>query len=90
MSRHGKKITEAESADPALVLSNINGHPEPVVFRGLGSNWPIVRAADEFDKAEQYLLSHYAGAPVTAFFKEPGPEDRIFYNQDSTHLLDPF
>lgn len=86
MSRPGRKIAESDGADPSRILDEINGHPEPVVFRGLCSNWPIVRAAAEFDEAERYLLSHYAGAPVTAFFKEPGPDERIFYNQDYSGL----
>lgn len=87
MSRPGRNIVEYEGADPSRILDDINGHPEPVVFRGLCSHWPIVRAANgEFDAAEQYLLSHYAGAPVTAFFKAPGPEQRIFYNEDYSGL----
>ena len=86
MSRYGRKIAEAESAEPEKVLAEINGHPEPVVFRGLCSHWPLVGVADDASVAEQYLLSHYEGAPVTAFFSEPDAQGRIFYNKDVSGL----
>ena len=82
MSRSGRKIAEAEGAAPERILAEINGHPEPLVFRGLCSHWPLVGAADDASEAEQYLLSHYEGAPVTAFISEPDADGRIFYNED--------
>lgn len=86
MSRYGRKIEEVEGAEPEQVLAEINDHPEPVVFRGLCSHWPLVGVADDTSEAEQYLLSHYEGAPVTAFISEPGADGRIFYNEDVSGL----
>ena len=86
MSRYGDRIEEVEGADPEKLLTQINDHPEPVVFRGLCSHWPLVSLAEDASEAEQYLLSHYEGAPVTAFISETAADGRIFYNEDVSGL----
>jgi len=86
MRRYGRNIAEVEGADPEKILGEINGHPEPVVFRGLCAHWPLVGAAEDAKAAGQYLLSHYEGAPVTAFISEPDADGRIFYNEDVSGL----
>jgi len=86
MTRHGRPIREVDGADAGRVLAETNGQAEPTVFRGLCSNWPLIAAAEDVEQLERYLLSHYEGAPVTAFIGAPGDEGRIFYNEDITGL----
>ena len=56
---------------------------EPVVLRGLVSEWPAVAAAREGDDAiSRYLLRFYRGEPVRANVGPPEIEGRFFYNED--------
>lgn len=80
MSAAAASIREAAPAGPADVLERIEQSPEPLIFRGLVSDWPLVHesrrsAAD----ASDYLSGFYRGAPVTAFVSEPATGGRIFY-----------
>ncbi|MCA1779819.1 MAG: cupin-like domain-containing protein [Xanthomonadaceae bacterium] len=86
MTRARNNIEEIEGANAADVLRAANGNPEPLVFRGLCSHWPLVRLAEDPAEAERYLLSHYEGAPVTAFLNESENDGRIFYNDDLSAL----
>jgi len=85
MTRYGQPIPEVDGADAARVLAETNGRAEPLVFRGLCSHWPLVEAGDAAE-IEKYLLSHYQGAPVTAFLGESNADGRIFYNHDVSGL----
>lgn len=86
MRQAGQPIAEVDGAQAARVLVETNGRAEPLVFRGLCSHWPLVAAAGDADELERYLLSHYEGAPVTAFFGAPANQGRIFYNEDVSAL----
>jgi hypothetical protein len=56
---------------------------EPVVFKGLVSDWPLVRNSQESNiQVGQYLRKFYEGAPVNAFVSESDIGGRIFYNDD--------
>ncbi len=56
---------------------------EPQVFKGLVSEWPVVRNSALSDKhVSDYLLSFYQGAPVTVYEAPLSADGRIFYNDD--------
>lgn len=86
MTPAGREIEATCRTDPDRALAEINGRAEPLVMRGLCSEWPLVRAADDFDEIQRYLLSHYENAPVTAFISEPDADGRLFYNDEVSKL----
>ncbi|MDT8450502.1 MAG: cupin-like domain-containing protein [Wenzhouxiangellaceae bacterium] len=86
MNRPGRPIDELDAADVAAALPAINGRATPAVIRGLCADWPLVRRAGDPDGAADYLLSHYEGAPVTAFIGQAGDAGRLFYNDDISAL----
>ncbi len=54
---------------------------QPVVIRNAAEAWPLVRRARESTASvRDYLLEHYAGAAVTAFYADAAPDGRIFYD----------
>ena len=58
---------------------------EPLLLKGLVSEWPIVRAARESPAAaDQYIRQFYQNATVVAFSAPPEAKGRIFYNEDLT------
>jgi hypothetical protein len=55
---------------------------EPVVFRGLVADWPLVQKSRiSASEAENYLRNAYDGSPVTAFVTEKNVGGRIFYTE---------
>ena len=58
---------------------------EPLVCRGLVSEWPLVRAARESpDSVDRYIRRFYRNATVGAFLGGPDIEGRFTYNDDLT------
>lgn len=58
---------------------------EPVILRGLVSNWKLVQAGKESpEKAMQLLENFYAGRPVGVYIAPPAARARFFYNDDCT------
>lgn len=58
---------------------------EPLLLKGLVSEWPIVQAARESPAAvDQYLRQFYRNATIVAFSAPPEAKGRIFYNEDLT------
>ena len=58
---------------------------EPVVLRGLVSDWPVVECGQRSDEElDAYLRKFYAGATVNVFSALPEIEGRFFYNEDMT------
>ncbi len=58
---------------------------EPVIMKGLVSNWDIVNAGKESpEKAMALLESHSSGKPVTLFTASSAINGRFFYNDDCT------
>ena len=78
-------VTEISGCAPDAVQEAIPSTREPVVFRGLVGDWPVVRAAAESPSAvAEYLRRFYTGDPLTAF---KGPADirgRVGYNDELT------
>ncbi|WP_065187522.1 cupin-like domain-containing protein [Shewanella woodyi] len=65
------------------LLSQIETADEPLVFQGLCSDWPLVKAGLESNQeAMKYLASFYQGMPVTAYQLAPQHKGRVFYNSE--------
>ncbi|HEX8484348.1 cupin-like domain-containing protein [Sphingomonas sp.] len=71
----------------------------PAILRGLGADWPAVRAAHESADAVVAYLKHFSRPdPVNAIVGDPGVDGRFFYTPDlkglnftrGTSPLDPF
>jgi hypothetical protein len=56
---------------------------EPLVLRGLVSQWPLVQAGTRsIGTALAYLRGYYRNATVGAWFGAPQIRGRFFYNED--------
>ena len=56
---------------------------QPLVLRGLASDWPAVRhGLESVDRVIEYLESFDSGNAVTALYAPPESGGRIFYNED--------
>jgi hypothetical protein len=72
-------ITAADLTDDLLVSD------QPLVLRGLASDWPAVRhGLESADRLSEYLLEFDSGNVVTALHAPPEAAGRIFYNEDMT------
>jgi hypothetical protein len=76
-------IREVSGLGPADLTDDILTATTPLVLRGLASSWPMVRAAQESDRAgSDYLRRYYQGATVGAMLGAPESGGRFFYNSD--------
>lgn len=76
-------ISEVVGVDPDGVLAQVAAQSGPLVFRGLASQWPLVRKSRSSSSAAgDYLLEFYDDAAVTAFISESDIGGRIFYSDD--------
>jgi len=58
---------------------------QPVILRGLVSDWELVRAGKQSpDTAMQMLQNHSSGKPVGVYIAPPETKARFFYNDDGT------
>ena len=70
-----------------LPLAELLASAEPVVLRGLVSDWAITRAGLSSDQeAMEYIRSFYNGKIISASFGGPEIGGRLFYNEDFTRL----
>jgi len=78
-----KKITEISDIKVDEALEHVRRVNEPIVFRGLVSDWPLVQKSRvSATEADSYLRNAYDGSPVTAFVTEKNVRGRIFYTED--------
>jgi hypothetical protein len=78
-----RTIREVADVDSSALPDAFLDSTEPLVVRGLGANWPMVKAARESNAAAcAYLLRHYGGMPVTVLSTPPKEKGRFFYNDD--------
>ena len=78
-------IKEVRDVDAATFRDTIVAGYEPVVLRGLVSDWPVVEAARRSDdEACDYLKRFDRGAPVGAFVGPSEIGGRYFYRPDMT------
>ena len=78
-----KPVKEIIGCKADNIPTDILTSTEPMVLRGLASDWPITKAGRESaTKAADYLRLFYQNVPVTAALGDPDTKGRIFYNED--------
>jgi hypothetical protein len=76
-------IREVAGVDPRALPTEVLESTEPLVLRGLGAGWPMVRAALESPaSATTYLRRFYKDATVVVMSGDPDIGGRFFYNDD--------
>ncbi len=76
-------VTSRAEIDLAALLEG----QQPVLFKGLARDWPLVRAGLEGpDAAMAYLKRFYRGRPVAGYVGAPEIKGRFFYNDDVTAM----
>ncbi len=77
---YGTPIKEIKCSS-SRVPEEVYSLSEPVVLRGLVSEWPLVEQALKSNQAAvDYINGSYNGTPVNAFMAKPEANGRIFYN----------
>ncbi len=80
-----KQVRTLTGLDPQALPDDVLRSTQPLVLKGLVSEWPVVKAAQQSGPAAaQYVRSFYRGAAVEAFFGAPKFGGRFFYNDDLT------
>ena len=83
MSKVSQQIREIDGVDAARAIEQVALETEPVVFRGLVSDWPLVeKSSASIREIRRYLLRYYKDAPVLAFVSDADNDGRIFYTDD--------
>lgn len=76
-------MREFEKVDRELFHAEIRTAGQPAVLRGLGADWPAVRAAKAGDEQlVEYLGRFRMDQPVSAIVGEPSIGGRFFYTDD--------
>ena len=71
----------ADGAIPAQLFDSA----EPVLLKGLVSQWPAVReCSPSIHSAARYLARFWTGQPITAYAGDAAMGGRFFYNEDCT------
>ncbi|MEI8615664.1 cupin-like domain-containing protein [Shewanella sp. PP-He15 brown] len=74
-------VKHLENCSTEEMLALIKDAEQPLVFKGLCANWPLVKAGlESSDSAMKYLAQFYQGMPVTAYYLAPEHQGRVFYN----------
>ena len=83
-----KPVRELEGCRPnRLPLEELLAGAQPVVLRGLVSDWGLTRAGLRSDRdALEYIRSYYKGAAISASFGGPEIGGRLFYKEDFSGL----
>ena len=77
-----RTIKELDNVTADDVLDHVREAKEPLVFRGLVADWPLVRSGRVSSReADSYLRNAYDGSPVTAFTGKEKSGGRIFYTE---------
>ena len=77
------KVTELQGVQRDAVPTEILTSTEPLLLKGLVSDWPFVKAGlESAAAAAEYLLRFYADALVGAGYVPPENAGRFFYNDD--------
>ena len=80
-----RTIAEVSDVTAADLGDDLLASDQPLVLRGLASDWPAVKhALESADKIIDYLLGFDSNNVVTALFAPPEAGGRIFYNEDLT------
>jgi hypothetical protein len=75
--------TDARSLSDAEDFNRIAAKCEPVILRGICSDWPATKAAAEsWETLAAYLASRDSGLPSQAFVGSPSISGRYYYSDD--------
>lgn len=86
-SPSAQPVREVTDITPDVFQREMRAASQPVIFRGLVKDWPIVQQANTGDNALcDYLLQFDRGQPLTAMQGPASNHGRIFYNDDVTGL----
>lgn len=78
-----KSVEEKRAVGPGGLGNDILTSTQPLLLKGLVSEWPLVKAGTRsMNAAIDYLGRFYENATVGAFFGAPHIEGRVFYNED--------
>jgi hypothetical protein len=81
----GNTVETASEVSEALFLKIVADATEPVLLKGLVSDWPVVKCAQQSAASvDGYLRAFYQGASVAVFAGDPEIEGRFFYNENLT------
>ncbi|MEH6585163.1 MAG: cupin-like domain-containing protein [Halioglobus sp.] len=79
------QIEEVHGCNPAALPAEVLTSTQPLILRGLVSDWPIVRTAMQGPHAVlDRLRDYYQGRSVSLFLGTAEIEGRFFYNDDMT------
>jgi hypothetical protein len=79
------KVKTLFDVTPSNITQAILASDVPLILKGFGKRWPIVKAANKSNEhAVDYLNKLANGAAVNACYLEPKQDGRIFYNEDMT------
>jgi hypothetical protein len=77
------KVRELSGVDPRALPDDILQSVEPLILKGLVTDWPMVRAAREsYQSASTYIRKFYKDATIGALLGAPEIDGRFFYNHD--------
>jgi hypothetical protein len=76
---HARPVAERRGVDRAAFEREIAGSYEPVVLRGLVSDWPAVAASRDVAAMSRYLRDFASDKPVETFVGAPEINGRFFY-----------
>ena len=84
MNPSGNKVRVLEGVKPDQIpFDELFQASEPVILRGLVSDWGLVKAGQVSpDNAMDVLQSHSSGNPVGVYVAPPEANARFFYNDD--------
>ena len=78
-------IAETSGLTAANLTDELLASDQPLVLRGLASDWPAVRhGLESTDRLIDYLMGFDSNNAVTALYAPPEAAGRIFYNEDMT------
>lgn len=81
----GNTVREISGCRPDTVAETVASVTEPLLLKGLVSDWPLVKAGKQSPQvAVDYIKRFYSGDRLTAFFAPPEEKGRVGYNDDLT------
>ena len=79
-----KPLNEINANDFSLDIFNSN---EPLVIRGIASDWPLVkRSGEDIQKISEYLLCYYENDRIIAFASKPEFGNKFTYGSNDNQM----
>ena len=79
-----KPLNEINANDFSFDIFNSN---EPLVIRGIASDWPLVkRASEDIQKISEYLLCYYENDRIIAFASKPEFGNKFTYGSNDNQM----